>query len=214
MGVIGIVAALTLPNLNSSTGDKEKVVKLKKIYSNLNDALGRAQAVYGPLDEWVRTDETLSFPAFILNRISDFMKTTKICLSNYTTNCSLKLAENGGSKDISNYVIVADGALINFYSYRETGFGIVNIDIDGTKKGANKDGIDVFSFYYSKNGVYVDEDFINNDSKYVSKSTYYNAFDAAAWIINFGNMYYLKTTDGTTCPNGTKLTVGGNHSCK
>ncbi len=44
MGIIGVVAALTLPNLNSSTGDKEKVVKLKKIYSNLEDAFGRAKA--------------------------------------------------------------------------------------------------------------------------------------------------------------------------
>ena len=47
MGIIGIVSALTLPNLNSSTGEKEKVAKVKKIYSNLNDALGRAVAVYG-----------------------------------------------------------------------------------------------------------------------------------------------------------------------
>ena len=43
---------------------------------------------------------------------------------------------------------------------------------------------------------------------------FFDSADAAAWIINFGNMDYLKTTDGTTCPNGTKLTVGGNHSCK
>ena len=30
MGIIGIVSALTLPNLNSSTGEKEKVAKVKK----------------------------------------------------------------------------------------------------------------------------------------------------------------------------------------
>ena len=30
MGVIGVVAALTLPNLNQSTGNKEKVAKVKK----------------------------------------------------------------------------------------------------------------------------------------------------------------------------------------
>ena len=53
MGIIGVVAALTIPNLNSSTGDREKVAKVKKIYSNLNDAIGRAQAVYGPVEEWV-----------------------------------------------------------------------------------------------------------------------------------------------------------------
>ena len=56
IGIIGVVAALTLPNLNSSTGDKEKVVKLQKIYSNLQDAFGRAEIVYGPYDEWFVND--------------------------------------------------------------------------------------------------------------------------------------------------------------
>ena len=38
---------------------------------------------------------------------------------------------------------------------------------------------------------------------------------AASWVIKFGNMDYLKTSDGTTCPDGkTKLTFGGNYSCK
>ena len=58
MGIIGVVAALTVPNLNSSTGDKEKVTKVKKIYSNLEDAVGRAQAIYGPFDEWFINDTT------------------------------------------------------------------------------------------------------------------------------------------------------------
>lgn len=51
MGIIGVVAALTIPNLNSSTADKEKVAKLKKVYSNLEDAVGRAEAVYGPMSD-------------------------------------------------------------------------------------------------------------------------------------------------------------------
>ena len=58
MGVIGIVAALTLPNLNSSTGDKERVAKAKKIYQNLTDAFGRAEVVYGPYEEWFINDRT------------------------------------------------------------------------------------------------------------------------------------------------------------
>ena len=53
MGIIGVVAALTIPNLNSSTADKEKVAKLQKIYSNLEDAFGRATAVYGPIEDCV-----------------------------------------------------------------------------------------------------------------------------------------------------------------
>lgn len=52
MGIIGIVSALTLPNLNSSTGEKEKVAKVKKLYQNLTDAYGRMEAIYGPVNEW------------------------------------------------------------------------------------------------------------------------------------------------------------------
>ena len=51
MGIIGVVAPLTIPNLNQSTGDTEKVAKVKKVYANLTDAFGRATAVYGPIDE-------------------------------------------------------------------------------------------------------------------------------------------------------------------
>ena len=56
MGIIGVVAALTIPNLNSSTADKEKVAKVMKVYSNLNNAFGRAEAVYGSVDEWFSGD--------------------------------------------------------------------------------------------------------------------------------------------------------------
>jgi len=80
MGIIGVVAALTLPNLNSSTGEKEKVAKLKKIYSNLQDAYGRATAVYGPFDEWFQNDAAPKAAAEIIGeRFTEFMKVSKNC---------------------------------------------------------------------------------------------------------------------------------------
>lgn len=56
--------------------------------------------------------------------------------------------------------------------------------------------------------------YVNRNYKSNPNNYYYVDKDAAAWIINFGNMDYLKTSDGTTCPNNTKLTSGGNHTCK
>ena len=53
IGVIGVVSALTLPALNNSRGDKETVTRVKKVYSNLNDAYGRARAAHGPLKTWL-----------------------------------------------------------------------------------------------------------------------------------------------------------------
>ena len=40
IGMIGIIATLTLPTLMSGTNDKEIVAKVKKTYANLNEALG------------------------------------------------------------------------------------------------------------------------------------------------------------------------------
>ena len=54
LGIIGVVSALTLPNLNQNTSEKEKVVKLKKVYSELNDAVGRAVVEYGPVSVWLK----------------------------------------------------------------------------------------------------------------------------------------------------------------
>ena len=75
MGIIGVVAALTIPNLNSSTADKEKVAKLQKIYSNLNDAVGRATAVYGPMEGWwTGTNESNEYGKMLAERLTDFLK--------------------------------------------------------------------------------------------------------------------------------------------
>ncbi len=53
IGIIGVVSVLTLPSLNTSRGDKETVTRVKKIYSDLNDAYGRARASHGPLKSWL-----------------------------------------------------------------------------------------------------------------------------------------------------------------
>ena len=215
MGIIGVVAALTLPNLNSSTGEKEKVAKVKKIYQNLNDAFGRAEAVYGPYDEWCNNySGSCNHRRF--ERILEFLKVSKKCDS--VTICSLRLdlyGSDGASYDAG--AILADGTVIILSSSPSDGHpAYIGVDIDGEKKGKNKGGYDTFYFSLEeKEGVTV-SGIMRNPSEYVRKSSnYFYSGQATAWIINFGNMDYLKTTDGTTCPDGkTKLTAGGNHSCK
>ena len=218
MGIIGVVAALTLPNLNSSTGEKEKVAKVKKIYSDLNDAFGRAQAVYGPFDEWFVNDgsdyDKMNKRAF--DRITEFLKSSKVC--DTSTQCAIPIIDhNGSSGESDRAVILADGATVVFDrdGYFEPE---VAIDIDGPNKGPNRPGKDSFIFLVSQNdGIYIDNYVMSDSKHYVRKypPDFIDPRDAAAWIINFDNMDYLKTSDGTTCPDGkTKLTFGGNHSCK
>ena len=216
MGVIGVVAALTLPNLNSSTGDKEKVVKVKKIYQNLNDAIGRAVAIYGPLNEWDYLSKGPNGPKFVGERITEFMKISKICIAknmNCFSSSKTKVIDgNESTSSLDSYgeaydsyrVITADGTSLLFNLFTPK----VIVDIDGPNKGANTWGKDLFQFNInletndlSPLGLNSNITQIKEDCK--AKGAELNK--CAAWIILNDNMDYLK------CPDKLSETV---ISCK
>ena len=193
MGVIGVVAALTLPNLNQSTGDKEKVAKVKKIYSNLEDAFGRAQAVYGPMDEWCTGLTSDNCEKRKFERITEFMKLSKVC-GNSGDSCPagaeiLSLNDNDTSNGICSYhycAILADGTVVEFESN-------INIDIDGLNKGAHTFGKDIFSFSFNDiNGIRPFGGFNSNCFRYGFCSE---------WVIMNDNMDYLKADENGKCKN-------------
>jgi len=218
MGIIGVVAALTVPNLNSSTGDKEKVAKVKKIYQNLNDAFGRAEAVYGPYETWCINDDARRCGFRKFERLLDFLKTSKKCDS--VTTCEMLFEENGSALSLSSAVVLADGSVIGLYlgsgGIRDDRCaGDIYIDIDGVKKGKNLEGSDTFCFKIDGDrGVYAGKSDWNLDYVFGSDERFC-CLDATAWIINFDNMDYLKADYNGKCPDGkTKLTFSGNHTCK
>ena len=205
MGIIGIVAALTIPNLNQSTGDREKIAKVKKIYSNLEDAFGRATAVYGPYDTWLNglsTDEEKATRK--AQRLTEFMKVSKDC--GYVTvdnNTCLK-------PYIEIYsIITADGTGIGFYGgVANDDNGLIYVDIDGINKGKNNAGFDTFWFELTNEGVIP----IGCEQSMLMSSGRYD--NATCWIIQNGNMDYLKTNSEGKCPNATTLDWTTNTSCK
>ncbi len=85
MGIIGVVATLTIPNLNSSTKHKESVTRLKKIYAQLNEAHTRAIAVYGSFENRFPAEvdyrpggwQCYSCAAVYTDRITEFLKVQK-----------------------------------------------------------------------------------------------------------------------------------------
>ncbi|MBR2525708.1 type II secretion system protein [bacterium] len=208
IGVIGIVSALTLPNLNSSTGEKEKVAKVQKLYQNIQDAFGCAVAVYGPYEEWFVeiTDNKLKSKR-AGERITEFMKTSKVCGLNTGEGCF------STGDDNSNYtykIITADGASMYFdASSGENGHFYMVIDIDGPNKGAAKAGVDYFhstvSYNVSKREL---ETYCGSD---VTSSTFIpdDRKCAFSWIIAVGNMEYLKTKEDGTCINNPEIRLDG-----
>jgi len=208
MGIIGVVAALTLPNLNSSTGDKEKVAKVKKIYSNLNDAMGRAIAVYGPFNEWGLGN------TIIAGRLTEFMKISKDCGTTATDTCFKQGVKTSSGN--SENGLTDDRGLYTFTSADGTGFAITSstdrriyIDIDGSNKGANAVSKDVFGFAINNDTGEITPmgmDLLSQGASYLSCSCF-NSKEATctAWVIQYDNMDYLK------CPGNL---TDNNTSCK
>ena len=221
MGIIGIVAALTIPNLNQSTGDREKVAKVRKIYSNLQDAYGRATAVYGPYEEWfINDNNNAERSKRMAERITEFMKVSKSCENEITSACMKEgeFTNIGGSdyttgeivQDDTYSYLLADGTSITF-----DGGAWVFVDIDGPNKGQFKRGVDVFKFSVNQEeGVYYDS--WSGKIKAAFCVGYCPDCDSTCegWIIRYGNMDYLKADSNGKCPNGIVLDGETNTTCK
>lgn len=218
IGIIGVVAALTLPNLNHATGDKEKVTRVKKIYSALTDAIGRAEVIYGPIYEWngcrEEDEDKAACSKMLGERITEFMKVSKTC--GYDEGCFssgtfykepsylsghevwLDNFYEEALKDDYTYIL-PDGVSIGFDAFGPSWTAHkIRVDIDGPNKGKNQMGIDYFEFNYGidiydsivKLGELIPDVHANTQTGDFKYTGY-----CAAWIIQNDNMDYTK------CPN-------------
>lgn len=217
MGIIGVVAALTIPNLNSSTADKEKVAKVMKAYSDISDAIGRAEAVYGPVNEWQQldTNETSQIKR-LGERITEFMKTSKTCGMNKSQGCiGRKIYDKtsnefiffnlaGDSLDWGYKVILADGMSLSISVVYGPGDWLFLYDIDGPNKGASMLGKDIFSFTIVRNSSPTE---LRPDPRTLTTSlnSCFQAGFCTEWVVNNGNLDYLKADTSGKCPNGKVL---------
>ncbi len=214
MGIIGVVAALTIPNLNSSTGEKEKIAKVKKIYQNLDDALSRAHAVYGPQEEWYSGKTEAERYKIFFERVTEFMKVQKTCAPN-TTGCMTK--NQGNSLNIGSVTdtlqkyyqaILADGSSVSFFPYddacSENYCSTLYVDIDGPSKGSFTYGKDLFTFVGTqKEGLYQAWAL---DSTQMEKCFKWGN-TCSAWVMQTDNMDYLKAGSDGKCKSNTSLTL-------
>ncbi len=231
LGIIGVVSALTLPNLSQNTGNKETVAKLQKVQSELNDALGRAQAEYGPVKTWFRGGnyEGVASRNRFNGRIEEFLKVSKTCEPNKSgcfTNKSPKNFRGAATAIIwnlntvdSKQYILADGTSVYFHFWNKTcdgynapdgaktGCGWIEVDLDGPNKGPYQAGKDIFLFDISNTyGIYPYGSFqVAYDLDTIYKRCFNTGEACAAWVINNGNMDYLKADSSGKCPNGKVL---------
>ena len=95
--------------------------------------------------------------------------------------------------------------------------GVIYLDIDGENKGKNKEGIDQFLFDITNGGIVPVKDASLRFSSVNCEDDFLFFFSytgAAYWIIQNGNMDYLKVDADGKCPKSDKVLSWSNPSCK
>lgn len=203
LGIIGVVAALTIPSLISNNTKVQYVTALKKAYSQTNQALAQMAVDNGTIGSIVDVVPAGASPEEAGDKFAEYFKIAKNCKANTGEGC-FPVFKNfydgstaGGTQDYDNggayykfitadgmsYAVSYDGACttnagfdsINNPLYNAQ-CGVLFIDVNGLK-GPNVLGRDVFEFYItSRTGK-------------------------APVIYPFGG-FYLGTGDDTTGGNG------------
>ncbi len=161
LGVIGIVAAMTLPSLIAKYEQKQTSVKLKKAYSTFEQALLTSKYFNGEPENWILTEESSSYNEnlkYFETYWKPYLKVIQICKT--MSACGYKSNGYASVSDLTKYsyygqagnvpgFICGDGtyAYIRPYSISSqiAKYQLLSIDINGAKK-PNIIGIDVFQF--------------------------------------------------------------------
>ena len=218
LGIIGVVAAMTMPSLIQKHQDKETVARVKKAYSVLSQAYLLAKEEYGPYSDWGITTSMSTPESHIIfaNKMKKYMNLSQDCVGLTQEEVFAKCTKYD-SAIITNAatVMLSDGTAILFRSWDggcshnyslngnkslKTVCGAIGVFLKPNKKNVII-GRDYFSFYMTNDGVIpygVQDDqhtFANGCNRNTSSHPYpgfssKNMFTCTAWVIFNENMDY------------------------
>lgn len=229
LGIIGVVAALTIPSLIQKNQDQTTVSKLKKVYSTLSNAYSLAVKDNGQPNSWGLSGIAYNAAAsqVMMQTIMPYLNVQKDCGLNTNQGCwanGYKFLDVAGTTDMdasaTNYKVrLADGTSLtasydvgnctNVYGNTpalSSECGVYDVDINGNS-GPNQIGKDLFRFYLTNFGIVPvgvaaqtgGQPF---DTRCVTGS---NGYGCAGWVI------YNENLDYTRC--SALLSWAGAHSC-
>ena len=211
LGIIGIVAAITIPNLIHTYQEKQTVAKLKETYSILQQTIRTAEENEGEL-AGLGIDMGEDGAKTIANHLLPYLKVAIDCgVEDKENKCvvSDKYKQLNGyertgyssNKRYYKFILLngtavylcgADG--ITSYNGKKNIIGIY-IDTNGKAK-PNQWGKDLFLFLYLDEGIGLVPTGHPEELAYSYKNTCMNKMQSgigcAYYVMNFGNMGYLK----------------------
>ena len=239
LGIIGVVAALTLPSLIQRNVEKQRVAQLKKAYSELSQAYNLAVEEFGSPTEWGmgRMYEEKSHYIMASN-MKKYLKLSEDCVdmpdSEAKRVCGQfnkigKLASQNSIqlntlKRYGRAVILSDGTTVTFrvysgqcnhqYGAAKNVCGSIAVDVNGSKY-PNQLGEDQFSFFFTKDKLVPAG--IKGSSLTFERacnrliSSPYPSYDSANMYACTAWVLYNENQDYLHCDD---LSWDGKHSCK
>ena len=200
LGVIGIVAAMTIPSLLNKYYEKRTVSQLRETQSIISQALRIAEDEYGDIEGMVNNSMTNSERVqAVLENLKPFLKLSLDCgIDDPNNHCVPNVAylERNGKPRV-NYtnsdcykVRLLNGASI-FFIYEQGQTLHVYIDTNGLYK-PNTWGKDLFMFEYSKNSL-IPVGASNSSYPYETHCKLKNSsgVGCAYYVLTQNNMNYL-----------------------
>lgn len=200
VAIIGITAAIALPNLSQNVDEDKYIMLTKTTYNELDSGFARMLAnksLEEIIDDAGATTSAAKAKA-IVDELSKYVKMGTNCGNEITKchNSSKKYVEYDGSSiedktfgksfsDAAAAFTLPSGAVAIIYNYDTSNAFNIYFDVDGVK-GPSKKGVDIFD-------VKIEEGLrtiTNADSGSIEPD--YQALD---WVLSIGNMDYLHCND-------------------
>lgn len=145
LGIIGIVAAMTIPTLITNYQKKTTATRVKKAYAELLQAIKLSENDNDSMESWtVGNDVSIeNTEKYIEKYIMPYYKGLTLCSEGLDDKCGNPMSEAG-----ANYLTM-NGTTLSFL-YRPTGIYVI-IDVNN-KSNPNRIGYD--AFYFKTNEKY------------------------------------------------------------
>ncbi len=194
LGIIGVVASLTLPSVIMNYQKKQTVVELKKVYAELQNVIKLSEIDNGPMSEWnfpekcAHVDPEGAKP-FIEKYYLPYFKNAKLVKSPYKVSI-------GALHFVKYWVALDNGTIFGLHPCVDNEYIWLFVDLNGVKE-PNKVGRDIFVFDAYKYGG-------------VGQNKYKLSFWGSSWDRN--NVENLKNNNVYGC-NKTNTDTLKNFHC-
>lgn len=128
LGIIGVVAAMTLPSLVTEYKDKELITRTKKVYSNIQNAVLLSQKDMGVVGDNTIMFDVNQTSVETAKKFAKYFNGAKVCESSsqkgcskyyYTVKYATRYSGSGSSTTVANRqnpkIILNDGTIMTVY---------------------------------------------------------------------------------------------------